>query len=219
MDPNLTGHLANLLFAASYLVRDILWLRAISIVACAAAIVFNFLAPESPLWVAIYWNIFFMGVNCVQIYRVVRERNNVSLSPAEYEVYQLFFDRLTPFEFFKLIKASKWIEFVPGNVLVHRGEAVSHVYLIYNGEVLVRSDQTLIATLRDGSFVGEAGFVSDEVASASVEAVTPLRCFAWSANSLKTLFSRNPTLESSFVSALGVDLAKKLRNDRTLLLN
>ena len=55
MTVQLLGHLANLAFAAAYLVRGILWLRILSVVGCSICLVFNYFAPATPLWTAIFW--------------------------------------------------------------------------------------------------------------------------------------------------------------------
>lgn len=67
---DIAGHLAFALIAFSFLVRDILWLRALSIAASLA----SYLAPSNPLWIVIRWNVVFIGLNLVQIAILFRER-------------------------------------------------------------------------------------------------------------------------------------------------
>ena len=46
---------ANLLYLASYSVRDILWLRILTIAAAVLLIPYYYLQSQ-PLWIAISWN-------------------------------------------------------------------------------------------------------------------------------------------------------------------
>ncbi|MHC4847926.1 MAG: hypothetical protein ACYTEG_05655 [Planctomycetota bacterium] len=65
-------HIANLAFAAAYLVRDARKLRALSVVGCSLCAVFNYAAPATPLWSPMVWNIFFAVVNAAALWRPAR---------------------------------------------------------------------------------------------------------------------------------------------------
>ena len=51
------GHLAFGLIAFSYLVKDIMYLRMLSIVASLFGMFFNYTVPAEPLWLPIGWNL------------------------------------------------------------------------------------------------------------------------------------------------------------------
>ena len=87
---NLVGHLAFILIAASFLVRDILWLRAISIVASAIGISYYFGNAE-PLWLIIFWNAVFASINGAQISLLLAERSGIQLDDNEAELYETIF--------------------------------------------------------------------------------------------------------------------------------
>ena len=61
------AHAASILTGIAYLIKDILWLRLLTIVACIAGIIYNYSVPQIPLWVVIYWNLLFLAINVVQI--------------------------------------------------------------------------------------------------------------------------------------------------------
>jgi hypothetical protein len=66
-------NIANGLFILGYLVRDLLWLRALSLAgACCLALYFG-LRPE-PIMQVVYWNVFFALLNAVWIIRLACER-------------------------------------------------------------------------------------------------------------------------------------------------
>ena len=59
----IAGHLAFGLIAFSFLVRDILWLRIISILASLFSVFYNWAIPIEPMWIPIGWNFVFVGLN------------------------------------------------------------------------------------------------------------------------------------------------------------
>ena len=67
-------HGANVLYLASYLVRDILALRVLTVVAGLALLPFYILRAD-PIWVAVAWNALFIAINLLQIYRLLLERS------------------------------------------------------------------------------------------------------------------------------------------------
>ena len=53
----IAGHLAFGLIAFSFVVKDILYLRLVSIVASLFSVFYNYVIPVEPMWIAIGWNI------------------------------------------------------------------------------------------------------------------------------------------------------------------
>jgi len=77
---------ANFLYLFSYLVRDILHLRLLTIVA-ACCLVAYFYNQAEPLMTVVGWNLFFVTLNVVQLTRILweryRTRTNVQHQTAE----------------------------------------------------------------------------------------------------------------------------------------
>jgi hypothetical protein len=66
-------YFANFMYLAAYAVRDIMHLRMLTIVAtcCLAVYFYN---QAQPMMTVVYWNIFFLMLNVVQLGRIYRER-------------------------------------------------------------------------------------------------------------------------------------------------
>ena len=79
MSPDLLGHIANLAFAAAYLVRDMARLRVLSICGCLLCAAFQYAAPATPLWTGIGWNLFFATTNTICL---ARNKNAPTAEPA-----------------------------------------------------------------------------------------------------------------------------------------
>src|SRR5205085_5192255 len=107
---HISGHLASVLTMLAYLLKDILWLRLLTILSCVAGIAFNYFVPATPLWTVIYWNVLFAIINIVQIAIIIKERSGVHFTEEEKELHDTLFKNFAPFEFMKLMRIAKWRE-------------------------------------------------------------------------------------------------------------
>jgi hypothetical protein len=204
------SHAAAILTAIAYLVKDILWLRILSVLACLSGILFNYLAFTSPLWAQIFWNGVFAAINIVQIALIFRERAGVSFSEEEKELYETMFQSFAPFEFMKLLRVGHWREAKKDEILAVEDQPIEDVKLIYNGLVNVEAKGHIVAQLRDGSFIGEISFLRGGDATATVRAERPTRYLSWSKVDLNKLLNRNPSMRFAMQSVISADLTKKL---------
>ena len=206
----LLGHLAFALIALSFLVRDILWLRALSIVASLASIGYGYFGAPEPLWVIIGWNALFIAVNVTQIVLYAREKRGVSFSDEEREVWETSFSRFSGVEFMRLLRIASWRNVEPKVVLTRTAELCDEVLLIYSGRAGVDKNGRRIAELRAGDFVGEMSFITGLPSAATVTTLEPTRCLVWPKNDLRSLLDRNPAMRVSLQAQLGEDMARKL---------
>lgn len=206
----LSGHLASVLTMVAYLLKDILWLRLLTILSCFAGIAFNYFVPATPLWTVIGWNILFAVINIVQVAIIIKERSGVHFSDEEKELHETLFKNFAPFEFMKLMRIGKWREAQPGDVLAVEQKPLDAVMLIYNGLVGVEQNGKEVAKLKDGNFIGEVSFITEGAATATVRALIPTRYIAWPKASIKALLNRNPSMRFAMQAMLSTDLSKKL---------
>jgi hypothetical protein len=204
------AHAASVLTAIAYLVKDILWLRLLTVLACIAGIIFNYFVPATPLWVVIYWNLLFLAINVVQIGIIVKERREVTFTEEEKELYETLFKNFAPFEFMKLLRVGRWLEAKKDQVLAVEKKSLDSVMLIYNGLVQVEAGGQTLAQLKDGSFIGEMSFITGGDATATVKAVVPTRYLSWSKEDLRQLLNRNPSMRFAMQTVLSTDLTRKL---------
>jgi hypothetical protein len=194
----------------AYLLRDILWLRFLTILSCFAGIVFGYLVRGGPLWTYITWNVLFAIINIVQIAIIIRERSGVRFTEEEKELYETLFKKFAPFEFMKLMRIAEWRQVAPGEIVMTEGQQLDELLMIYNGLLAVEVKGEKKAELQDGHFIGEVSFVSGGAATATVRAIEPTRYIAWSRKEIDSLLNRNPTMHIAMQGMLSVDLSKKL---------
>ena len=206
----LAGHLAFGLIGFSFLVKDIFWLRIVSIAASLFSVFYNYLIPLEPMWLAINWNFIFIGVNLYHIAVILYEKREVKMDDKNQELYDTLFSEMTPVEYLKISRAAKWETVRAGQRLITQGMPVPDLYLIYNGTVDVLVDNEPIAQLKDGEFVGEMSFLTEKVATATCKVKYDTICLVWKQREFKELLKRNPSLYFTIQSVLSAQVSDKL---------
>ena len=206
----IAGHLAFGLIAFSFLVKDILYLRLLSIIASLFSVFYNFYIPAEPMWLPIGWNFVFIGVNLYHIAIIIYEKRPVQMSPKHKELYETMFKDMTPVEFLKVTKIADWIHFKPGEVITQQGRPVPDLNLIYNGTVDVAVDKEKVAELKDGQFVGEMSFLTEKPATATCIVKHDSEVLVWKQEQFKELLKRNPSLYFTIQSLLSAQVSSNL---------
>ena len=207
---SLAGHLAFGLIAFSFLVKDIFWLRIVSILASLFSVFYNYLIPLEPMWLAINWNFIFIAVNLYHIAVILYEKREVKMDAKNQELYDTLFSEMTPVEYLKISRAAKWEMVKSGERIITQGMPVPDLYLIYNGTVDVAIDGEKVAQLKDGEFVGEMSFLTEKVATASCIVKYEAQCLVWKQREFKELLKRNPSLYFTIQSVLSAQVSDKL---------
>ena len=206
----LAGHLAFGLIAFSFLVKDIFWLRIVSIAASLFSVLYNYIIPAEPMWLAINWNFVFIAVNLYHIAVILYEKREVKMDDKNQELYDTLFKEMTPVEYLKISRAAKWELVKAGQRIITQGMPVPDLYLIYNGTVDVIVDNEQIAELKDGEFVGEMSFLTEKVATATCKVKYDAQCLVWKQKEFKELLKRNPSLYFTIQSVLSSQVSDKL---------
>ena len=202
----LAGHLAFGLIAFSFLVKDILWLRVVSILASLFSVFYNYVIPANPMWLAINWNIVFVVVNLYHIAVIIYEKRPIKMEPKDKELYETLFKDLSPVEYLKISKVAEWKSFKSGETIIRQNHLVTDLILIYNGTVDVVVGTKKVAELKDGQFVGEMSFLTEKSATATCIVKHDTECLVWKQPEFKELLKRNPSLYYTIQSLLSNQL-------------
>lgn len=206
----IAGHLAFGLIAFSFLVKDILYLRLVSVVASLFSVLYNFYIPAEPMWIAIGWNIIFILLNLYHVAVIIYEKRPVDMTDKEKELYETMFKGLTPVEFLKITKVAEWRKFNTPLPIITQGKPVKDLILIYNGTVDVLVNDNKVAELKDGQFVGEMSFLTEKPATATCKVEHNAECLVWPQQDFKDLLKRNPSLYFTIQSLLSEQVSNNL---------
>ena len=107
-------------------------------------------------------------------------------------------------------------ELQAGELLLRRGDIEARAYLIERGQLQVfvtggAPGSHRIATLREGTIVGEPGLFGATPRLAHVEAVTPCVVWGLAAQRLQELAAESPGLVLEVLRAAGAVMAQRMR--------
>jgi CRP-like cAMP-binding protein len=203
-------HAANVLFLVAYMVRDILWLRILTVIATLCMIPYYFIRPE-PMMVPIYWSLVFALLNVYWIVRLLLERAPMKLNADEQRLCELVFRTMSPREMITLLKLATWEDAETGECFVQRQKPSDRLMVIYSGRACAEVDGLRVTELEPGQFIGSIDYVTQEMAPADILAIEPTRYVSWPKLELKDFMKRNPELHSALKSTLAIDLTKWIR--------
>jgi len=206
-------HLSYGLTAVSFAVRDVFWLRCLSIAGSLTQIIYE-LNAEHGRMITVGWHTIFICIHLYRIMRMVLGERAVKFTADERELYGTLFRNFTKLEFMKLMRAGQWKMAEPDSetaVLAREGRTLDSVMLIFHGMADVQVGGKTVAQLRDGQLIGEMSFLTGEPASATVVATQPTRYLAWKKDDLRMLRTRNPSLRFAMDAVIGTDLSRKLK--------
>ena len=202
----IAGHLAFGLIAFSFIVKDILYLRLVSILASLFSVFYNWVIPVEPMWIPIGWNFVFVALNLYHIAVLMYEKRPVKMNDKNAELYETLFKDMTPVEYLKVSKIAEWKTFKPGEIIIQEGMPVKDLHLIYNGAIDVVVKDKKVADLKDGQFVGEMSFLTEKPATATCVVKYDSEILVWRQREFKELLKRNPSLYYSIQSLLSAQL-------------
>ncbi len=203
-------HVANLFILVSFVVRDILKLRILSMCAAVGFISWFAFALDEPVWTSIVWNVLFIAINAVQVALLVGQRRPVALTDRERRVKALLLPGLEARKVSRLLKIAEWRE-VGEAPLLTPGRLPETLMLIVDGQAEVRQDDAPVAALFPGHFVGEVSWMSGEPPASSVVPRGTVQLVEWPAEKLRTFLDKNEDLRTALQQRLGTDFARKLR--------
>jgi len=205
-------HLANVLYVVSYLVTDIMWLRALAVLGGLSSLTWTLTTP-TPSLTFIGWTLVYNTINMVQIGRLWHERRPLRLSTEEQALYAAAFRTLTPREFQRLLAAGTWQEAPAKEVLIEEGARPRRMLVLASGRAAVKVHGREVAALHPGQFAGEMSFLTGAPTTAAVEVVEPARFVSWATADLERFLVKHPPLRAALQIVLGRDLAAKLVGD------
>ena len=209
MQLDLLIHAANVLYLLSYMVRDILWLRILTVTAASCLMPYFYFQPVA-LMTPIYWNLVFTALNIFWIVRLFMERRPVKLSDEEQRLCELVFRTMTPREMIKILKLGSWETAPQNECFVERGKPLDRLMVIYSGKACAEVEGKYVAELQPGQFIGGISYITEETAPANIISLEPTRYVSWPKSKLKDFMKKNPDLYAALQTTIAVDLTKWL---------
>ena len=197
-------HLANVLILCSFLVKDILFLRLLSI---SAGVFFCLYFWKEDMIDPIVWNVLFSMVNIFQVGRLWFQRRKLPLSPEEQFLRDHFFPNLHAKEIKSLFQCCQPNQISEGEAVVH----ASGLAVILEGNVdLHKQKQDIL--LRPGQFIGVSNYLTKQESEQRGRARTDVEYLRWTSEDLQGWTSGSADRHNLLLSALSKDLISKMNH-------
>lgn len=95
-----------------------------------------------------------------------------------------------------------------GKVLIHKGESNLYLYMILSGQMLVMDGPVVITSLGPGEICGEMSYLGDDVAAATVRALSDSEVLAVSSADFNYLLDRLPAVQHFMARLLARRLSR-----------
>jgi CRP-like cAMP-binding protein len=203
-------HVTFLIFAIALTVRDVLWLRVLTIVAYSLHIVRIELIGDLTLNSWLGWYAAFVIINTCHASWLIYERRLSRLGPGERALAMVAFPALDRQTLKRLLRVGRWYRMQPGEAFTTAGTHPDVVAVVRSGQIDVRRDGQTLATIGPGHFVAEMSFLTGAPATADTVARSDVELFVWDQVDLARRFERDPQVKLAFYSAVGPDLVMKI---------
>jgi hypothetical protein len=201
-------NIANVLYLGSYSVRDILWLRILT-VAAALLLIPYYALQTRPLVTAIEWNVVFIAINLFWIVKLMIERRPVHFTPDEAQLKLLSFTSLTDQEARSLFDAGKWEDLSPGESIVKHDLEGARLSVILRGVAAVIHSGKMIATFGEGQFLGA---IDEHATELDVDVVVQREAciMCWSRSHLQHFLANRPAVALALRRSVGLEVWRLL---------
>ena len=212
IDLEVVANTSYAILLVSYIMRDILWLRVLTVVSLSFEIPY-FYFQAVPLWDGISWDVAFIAINVYWIGRLVYDRRPVRFTDDQKRLWETALRRLHPRHARALFKIgkSRWV--APNEAISEPGETLNEIALISEGKVELKLNQTKVDELGPGNFIGPATFLERNLefpTVANVVAVEPTLMITWDKNQLRKLVDRDRDLSIAIESTFGLEIMNLL---------
>lgn len=199
-----------LILLGSYFATDMVRLRRLAIVGLCLQAVATYAGGLQSAWTAVFWLVALAVINGVRMLIKPGAGAQAELSIEEEALRLWLFPTMTREDFVQLLRAGSRSIIGSGTFLATQGEKLDLLHFITQGAAHVIANGMVVATLREGSLVGEVSFFRDDVATASVVAQGDIKVLSFGRDQLRQLMKDHETLQRALHESIGRDLGFKL---------
>lgn len=212
IDLEMIANSSYAILLVSYIMKDILWLRVLTVISLCFEIPYFYFQPD-PLWDGISWDMTFIAINAYWIGRLAYDRRPVHFTTNQKHLWQTALHRLHPRHARDLFRIGKIRTVAAGGTVSTQGDTLHELALISDGKVRIILDEKQIEHLGPGHFIGGASFLESDpnfTQFVTIVADGPTSLITWDKRQLKSLVESDNQLSMAIEATLGLDAAHLL---------
>jgi hypothetical protein len=208
VDPaNLAGHISYVLLIVSVLMRKMHHLRMVAISAGVFSAAY-YVKVGDP--VSFFWESLFSLVNAVQLIILFIENRRGRFSVEEQSFIDTALRGLERIHARRLVRLGQWQDIDDGRVLIVEDTTPGQLFYVVNGSARIERHGRTIGMVGPGDFLGEMSYLTGKHATATVRAVTPMRCLVFDRNLLRAHLARHLEVRHALEAGFNRNLVDKL---------
>ncbi len=198
--------------ALSFFMKDMLWLRVISIISSSFFIFIGVNVKSIVYEVQVFWHVVFIIIHSVRLGVLIYQRYFLRLNKFEVTIYKILNRKISPKDVKKIISVGLIQEIENDCILIKKGSDVEIIGLILEGKGTVLNEGEMIKELSTGCFFGEFSFVTGKKASADVVIKSGAKFINWDQKVLERYLVDDEILLNRFKEILGSKLMESINN-------
>lgn len=204
------SNLSYLILLGSYFATDMARLRRLAVLGLCLQAVAAYASGLQSAWIAVFWLVVLAVINGVRMLAKSKVAEPADLTIDEEAQRLWLFPTMTRDDYVLLVRAGTRSVIGSGTFLATQGEKIDLLHFITQGAAHVIANGMVVATLREGSLVGEVSFFRDDVATASVVAQGDIKVLSFAREPLRQLMNNHESLQRALHESIGRDLGFKL---------
>jgi len=190
------------------MMRSMKWLRVLAISAGVISAFYGYFFLLD--FVTVFWEVIFVSVNLLQLLILEFENRRARFSTDEEKFIKATVPRVERAHAKRLLNEAKHCHLEPGAVLTEEGKPVSELIFIIQGAASIEKGGAMVGVCGHEDFVGEIGFMTGAVASATATVTHSMRGFCFETKKLRALLDKEPSLQQALESSFNRNLVGKL---------
>ena len=199
-------HIANLIILASFLVKDVMWLRSLSVIGGCVWIGYFTVSFAEVNWSGIGWNILFTMINLWYIALLILERRPVHLTESERDLKYLIAPDLDVRSWSRLLKLGE--EVSGEKIAVQKKDHANAVLLVMGGTPSETKLNSVTSVLSRGSLIGGQSLIGEPLTPAQLDHLTDSTLITWDSKRLRGHLQRRPEVEAVFQRLISDELTR-----------
>ncbi len=216
-DPaHLFGHFTYALLILSFMMRKMVWLRALAISSGVAKIIYRLYFVFDPI--SVIWEAIFVLVNVGQLVLIWWEDRAPDYTEEERDFIEVVGPTLPAATARRLLKSGQWADVPAGHKLTVDGQRVEALTFISSGQVQIEKNGTRIGACGPGDFLGEMTYANGKAATATSVATEPTRVLRFERKALEAAQHARPMIRIALQASFNRNLIDKLLRSNEALI-
>jgi CRP-like cAMP-binding protein len=200
-------YLAMIAYTAGLLFRNEFFLRVLVMCGATCDTTYYYFYPEEPLWDAMLGSTLIFSATFFGLIRLLVDQAP-SLVGSHHDAFNCF-QGMMPGDFRRLMRFGNRHRAEEPVQMTEAGRKPPHLYLIVSGKARVTKGSASFE-VAGPTFIGEIAFMTDEPASATVEALPGAHYVMWRTSDLRKLLEKQERLATAFSATMARDMAHKV---------